>query len=272
MKYFSKEEQEKILLSTYLIKLKELIKEKEYLYLKKDVKILEYLIKLFGDIELEESLIKVYIDSYRSFGGRYSVKSDDETLKSLQDIKKKYPSLTSKAIDDLSFCYIKDLFDEYSLDKVLKDFIETYGETDLSFEKYLEFVDKIGEIHQKQFDESAEEIEYLKDEYGERLVEYLQFKIKREHISKDKILKYLPDKELIKKDEEQLLEFATKSRIHFGICYPISYELIIEMIKDKELSIYPEELKYKSSFGRELRVTFTKSEFIESTKKKQKIK
>ena len=76
-----------------------------------------------------------------------------------------------------------------------------------------------------------------------------------------------------KKDEKQLLDFSTRTRIYMSVCYPMSYKLIEAMIKDKELSTYPEDFTYTASpTGVRIPLTFTKTEFIESIKKKQKIK
>jgi hypothetical protein len=270
--YFKEKEEEKVLISEYVKELEKVAEDdKHILQDEKDLRIGKYLVGLFEDQKLDKSLIKEFIKCYSRFGGRYLVLSDDETLIGLKKLHDKY-DLTTKAIEDIGLYYIKDLFDTYSLDKVLQDFIDTYGRCDEAYEKYIEFVDKIGGIYQKEFDSDAKEVEYLEDEYGKGLVEYLQSQIKFHHYHKDDLLKYLPEVELIQKDEDQLLEFATRSRIHFGVCYPKSYTLITKMLKDETLSEEPEEFKYYSSFGREIPLTFTKKEFIESTKKKQKIK
>jgi len=271
MRYFIDKEEKKISISTFQKKLEEkLLDSRHFLQDEKDVRICEYLKELFGDIELDEDLIKVFIKCFSSFGGRYLVRSEDDTLKGLLSFKKTYPTLSAKAIDEIAYYYIKDLFDEYQLESILTYFIEKYGETDLALEKYLETVDLVAKQYQKKYEQDAKSISYLEHEYDKGLTEYLQTQIKYKHISKDEILKHLPEKELVKKDEEQLLEFATRTRIHFGLCYPLSYSLIVAMTKDEELSAYPEELKYSSSFGQEMPLTFTKSEFIESTKRKQK--
>ena len=271
MKYFMKQKEEKKLISTFQKELEEkLLDEKHYVQDEIDAKICRYLKELFGDIELEEDLIKVFIKCYSSFGGRYLVRSEDDTLKGLLSFKIKYPTLSAKAIDKIGYYYIKDLFDEYQFERILTYFIEQHGETDLALEKYLEMVDAVAEQYQKKYERDAESISYLEDEYDKGLTKYLQTQIKYKHIQKDELLKHLPEKELVKKDEEQLEEFAIRTRIHFGVCYPLSYSLITEMTKDEELSNYPEELKYTSSFGHEEPLTFTKSEFIESTKKTQK--
>lgn len=271
MKYFINEKEKKILISTYQQQLEEKLQNEHHIPQdEKDLSVCKYLKELFGDIELDIDIIKVFINCYSSFGGRYFVRSDDDTLKGLLSIKTKYPTLSSKAIDEIGFYYIKDLFDEYQLEDILEKYIKRYHESDQAIEKYLKLVDKVAEKHQKQFDEEAESIDYLEDEYDLRLVKHLKSQIKHKHIHKDILLECLPESELIKKDVDQLSEFSKNTRIYFGMCEPLSYRLITEMTKDKELSTYPEELKYVSSFGQEVPVPFTKSEFIESTKRKQK--
>lgn len=272
MKFIKEDQEEKVLLSTYLKGMEQVLDgvhtpQDEY-----DYSYLQRIISVFGDIELERSLVQEFIRFFSRFGGRYSVLSDDDTFKGLLEIKREYPFLSTKAISELGLYYIKDLFDEYSLDKVLGDFLDSYGREDLAFRKYLEFVDKMGEEHQKKYDRDAEEIEYLEEEYGKGLKEFLQFKIRFSHMSKDKLLECLPEKDLIKEDEETLFDFATRSRIHFGVCYPKSYSLIISMSKDSELSSEDEEFSYYSSFGKEVLVPFTKTEFIESVKKRKEKK
>lgn len=269
--YFKEQKEEKVLISKYVKELEKVVEDDNIKQDEIDLKISKYLMKVFGDIEIEKSLIQEYVSFFSRCGGRYSVLSEAKTLIGLKEIHDKY-DLTKEAIRDLGIYYIKDLFDTYSLDKILQDFIDSYGKTDEAFTKYIEFVDKIGIIYQKEFEEEAKEIDYLEEEYGKRLVEYLKTQIKRHHYHKDDLLKYLPEPELIKKDEDQLVEFATRTRIYFGMCYPKSYTLITEMIKDQELRDYPEEFKYYTSTGLEIPLTFTKSKFIESTKKKQKIK
>ena len=268
MKYF-KEREEKVLLSTYV---KELEGKKDIIQDELDYLRGKHILELFGDVELERSLIKEFISTYSKFGGRYSVRSEDETLTSLLEMSITY-DLSSSAIEELQRYYIKDLFDEYSLKKVLQDFIDTYGMTDKAFTEYLELVDKLGELYQEQFIKEAEEVESLKEEYGQGLVDYLKHLILRKHIHKDELLKYLPESELIKKDHEQLLDIATKSRIYFGMCYPKSYTLIEDMTKDETLSDTEEEFYYYvSTSKKQIPLTFTKTEFLESIKKKQKIK
>ena len=261
MKYFKKEE-DKVLLSKYL----------ETTSDERTKSIIKYLISIFGDIELEESIIKEFIRSFSTFGGRYSVRCEEETLASILDFSETY-DLSSKGISELIHYYIKDLFEEYSLEKVFQDFIDTYGKTDESFEKYIEFVDKIAEEYQERYKEEAKELDHLEDEYGKGFVDYLKSLVLRKHIHVSEIIKYLPEVELVKKDEKQLLDFSTRTRIYMSVCYPMSYKLIESMIKDKELSTYPEDFTYTASpTGVSIPLTFTKTEFIESIKKKQKIK
>lgn len=264
MKYFQKEQEEKIYLSTYQ---QELEQKQVILQDEKDLKVIKYLIELFGDIQLEKSLVKELVLSFSRYGGRYSVKSSSDTLTDLLQIKKEIPTLSTKAIEELGYYYIRDLFEEYDLKSVLHKLIKVFGEEDDTFKMYLIYVDEKGKEYQKQFEEDAKELDTLKDEYGEFYIEYLKSLITRKHLSKDKLLMKIPESELIKKDEQQLLDLSTKYKIFFGACYPLSYTLI-----EQDEIIDDEFYYYISTTKESIKTTFTKEDYLESIKKKHKQK
>lgn len=277
MKYIREEKEEKILLSTYLKELESFIKGKHILQDEYDVEYLKYLITLFGNIELEGSLVREFIRSFGRCGGRYSVMSDDDTFKGLLALKKRYPYLSTEAIKDISYLYIKDLYDLYALDEVIDEYVSVYGKTDEAIEKYISYVDEFEEKVQEKY---IEDSKLLKEEvlslgYTESFSKFLATLVSRKHYDYQDILKCLPDSELVKKDEEHLLEIATRYRITYGAGYPMSYVLTKKMVKDSELKDYSEELSYSVRVGdlrEKIPTTFTKSEFIESTKKKEIVK
>lgn len=277
MKYF-KIEEEKISLSTYKKRLEKQIDKKKSLSADKyDIYRIDYLIQLFGDIELEESIIKEFLGLYHTYGGRYSVRSSDETLLDLLEIKKEFPHLTSMAISDLSFYYIRDLFEEYDLKSMLSKMITVMGETDEMFDVYLTYVDKCGKEQQKRYIDLAKELSdhVLSLGYEKGFADHLSYLVRTKHLDSEELLDYLPETELVKKDSEQLQDLSRKTRIYFGVGKPISFELTTEMIKDPKLSDYPEELVYYVRLGdgeKKIPATFTKSEFIESTKVKKKVR
>ena len=275
MKYFQEKKEEEIFLSTYK---KELVRKIKGEHIKQDeidLARVDYLISLFGDIELEESLIKEFVRLFSIYGGRYSVRTSEETLTDLLQIKQEIPALSTRAISELSSLYIRDLFEEYHLKLLLHALIESSGKDDKTFELFLDYVDEKGKEQQRRYDESAEELkeEILSLEYVEQYADYLSHLVRRKHISKEEILKHLPDKELVLTDLLHLIGISKRTRIYLGMGEPISFTLTEEIIKDEELSKLPEDLFYHAevgTFSKDYPATFTKSEFIESTKKIQK--
>ncbi len=143
MKYFTKEEKEKFLLSDYLkmsddMFKKEIFKESDRLARTK------YLIEVLGDAYLDIDTYKLFIRQFQSFGGPYSVLVDKDTIKGIYEIYKMYPFLTDKALGSIWYLYIRDLFEEYELHYILELFIKTYGMKDDTFEKYLSYIEKKG--------------------------------------------------------------------------------------------------------------------------------
>ena len=275
MKYFIEEKEEKIFLRTYKKEVEEKIKGEHIKQDEIDLARVEYLISLFGDIKLEKSLIKTFVRLFSIYGGRYSVRTSEETLTDLLQIKQEISALSSQAILELSSLYIRDLFEEYHLKLLLHALIESSGKEDKTFELYLDYVDEKGKEQQQRFDESAKELkeEILDLEYGEQYADYLSHLVRRKHIPKEEILKHLPDKELVLTDILHLIDISKKTRIYMGMGEPISFTLTEEIIKDEKLSSFPEELFYHAevgTFSKDYPATFKKSEFIESTKKLQK--
>ena len=52
-----------------------------------------------------------------------------------------------------------------------------------------------------------------------------------------------------------------------GMCNPISYQMIERLATGEGLDDYPEKLHYIINSSREIEVTFTKQEFLDSIKK-----
>ena len=73
--------------------------------------------------------------------------------------------------------------------------------------------------------------------------------------------------DLIDKDKEQLMEIIRETRIYFGVCYPISYQMIESLATGKGLDCYPEQPKYWINHQRTIDTTFTKQEFLDSIEK-----
>lgn len=229
---------------------------------------------VIGDVKLPRKIIEILIRQYNISGGKYDVRTNPETLKGVYNIYSKFPNLSAKAIDELISRYIDDLFEEYSLVSILEDIINVNGQTDDSFEKFLEIVDKASTEHDKKFIEQAKLLDQYSDEYKEvncsiNYVEYLKTLVIREHIPVEKLIKSMADKDLIIKDADYLAKISRQSRIYMGVCLPSSYTMTRLAAKDELSSVEEQPTYHISTTGTDIPAPFTKSQFIESIKKQQ---
>ena len=265
-KYFKEENLQKFKLSEYLEK-----DESEFkgcLFTEEPrIARTKYIMEILRDISLDKPTYELFIKQFQCFGGRYDVRTKPDTIKGIYEIQEKYPFLTADAIDEIWFVYIKDLFDTYSLVDVLQKYIDIHGQTDDALKTFIDYVNRKAEEFNIQFEEAAKELESYKEEYDEDLVKHLQYIIKSQHIDVEDIKKSLPSSELIKKDREQLNEISRSTRIFMGMCNPISYQMIERLATGEGLDVYPEKLHYIINSSREIEVTFTKQEFLDSVKK-----
>jgi len=268
-KYFTEEQKEEYLLSDYL-KMKE--KDIKSTLCEEEMRLrrTKYLIEILGDVKLDKDLYKKYINCFQSFGGRYSVRTRQDTLKDIYEITRKYNYLTIEAIEEIWFIYIRDLFEEYSIMDILEKYIKVFGKTSEAFELFIQYIEKKSDEQQKRYIEDAKNTDELKEEYSEHFIDHLKGLIVRQHYTYDEIKKYLPSSDLIKKDEEHILEISRKTRIYFGCCNPLSYTMFDSLLAGETLDNYDEVGKYYISFGGHEEVTFTKQEFLDSIKKQTK--
>lgn len=265
--YFKKEETKKYKLSEYLE-----FQDSDLKYILCDagrrIPRTKYIMETLGDVEMDIETYKLFIGQFQSFGGRYDVRTKPETIKGIYDISQKYPSLAKDALDEIWFVYIQDLFEEYALDEMLAKYFELHGETEDALQAYLDYVNRKAKEYDKRFEDEASQIESLKQEFGEEFVKHLQYIIKSQHISSEKIKSSLPEKELIDKDRQQLIDISTQTRIFMGCCHPISYQMIESLAVGDGLDYYPEQPAYLINGTRTIETTFTKQEFLDSIKKR----
>ena len=272
-KYIREEQEEKKLLSSYQ---KELEEKKDYWEKKRDIREGKELISDLGDVEMPVSMIKTLCACFHTFGGRYSVRGEKETIQGLYGVWKVHPELTAYAIDTLAFIYIQDLFEEYSLKSILTEFLKKYGRTDEAFEKYYDFVEQIGKEWHKKFEEEAEALtkdQSLTGEYRKEYLEFLKDEIRGKHIPIEKIRESMPSAVIVQKDEEELHTLSKRASDSFLVGYPISYLMTISLAKGEDLSIYGERPRYRKAWGSTEEIyeaKFTTKEFLESTKKGKK--
>lgn len=227
----------------------------------------EYIMDILGDVSLDEETYEVFMSEFQSFGGRYDVRVKPETIEGIYEITKKYPKLSSKAIEEIWFIYIKDLYEEYSLTDMLGKYIEHHGQTDEAVQAYLDFVERKAIELDASFIEEAKALDTYKEEYGKSFIEQLQYTMRSQHIHLEDILKALPTSELVKKDQEQLSDIAFKTRCFMGMCLPISHQMTISLATGSKLDYYPDQPAYVVSGGKTFDTTFTKQEFLDSIKK-----
>lgn len=265
MKYFSKDSKDEFLLSEYL-DVDSLLFSKEIFTDKDRVLRTKYLIDVLGDVKMDIDTYKLFIRIFQSFGGPYSVLTSKETLKGIYEIYEMYPFLTCEALHDIWFLYIRDLFEEYELSSIIELFIKTYGMKDETFLRYIDYVEKKGKEHQKLYEEDALKVSSISG-YSDSFLLHIKGLILRKHIMFDKIMHYMPEAELIKKDEEHLIKLQEKTRIFMGCSLPVSYVMMDELLLGEPLE---EEPTYYVSTGLKERATFTKEDFISSISKKIK--
>lgn len=270
-KYFKEtsEEKRELVLSEYLKKGEKDFKN-HYLSNEEDrIRRTEYLIKILGDVSLDEETYLLFIDRFQSGGGRYDVMTRDDTFKGMYEIIQKHQMLTSGAIKDIWVRYIKDLFDEYDLITIFDNFIQVFGLTDEAFEMFIDYVEKKAEQHQQKYVEDSLNIAELEGEYTSGFISHIKNLILSQHYSYDEIKKCMPCADLIERDEQHIRDLSRRTRIYFGCCRPISYSLFDVLLKYKSLDGYPETLEYCVSTGKKETVTFTKTDFLESVQKQQ---
>lgn len=269
-KYFKDERKQEIRLSKYL-KAKDYFKE--MICREEDrVRRTSYLIEVLGDVPMDEELYKMYIGQFQCFGGKYDVRVRQDTLKGIYDITRRYSYLTDKAIEEIWFRYIKDLFDEFQLISVFDKYITMFGQTDEAFELFIDYVDKKAAVQQQKYIDETLQVEELSTEYSKNFIEHIKRLITSQHYTYDEIKKYLPSSELITMDEQQIRDISAQTRIFFGCCLPVSYTMFDILIEDKTLDTYTETPTYYISTGKSVQATFTKQEFLDSIIRKQKIK
>lgn len=266
-KFFKEEEEKKLKLSEYL----ELDASKFKCYLcdeKYRGPRTKYIMEIIGDVELDEDTYKLYINEFQRYGGRYDVRTKKETIKGIYDISQKYPFLSASALEEIWSIYIQDQFEAYALDEVLGKYIERYGKTEEAISAYIDYVNKIAKKFDKHFSKEAAKLNGYFKYYDHDLIKHLQYVIESQHISAEQVINSIPSSELIEKDKAQLTEISERTRIYFGACYPISYQMIESLATGKGLDYYPEQLQYLINEKTVIDATFTKQEFLDSIRER----
>lgn len=267
-KYFKEEKTKQFKLSEYLK-----MSDSDFQYYSRSERYREsrikYIISIIGDVELDVDTYELFMEKFDSFGGKYDVQVKRETIQGIYEILQKYPFLTAESLGKIWRVYIHDQFEAYDLKDELGRYFECYGKTEEALEKYLKYVDEIAKEFDKQFYKDAAKLSEYCEDYDQDLIKYLQTIIKEQHISLECILSSLPCKELIDKDQKQLKEIIRQTRIFFGACRPISYQMIESLVTGEGLDCYPEQPQYCICGTKVIDTTFTKQEFLDSIKERK---
>ena len=264
--YFKEKEEKKLSLSEYLKK-DELKCQYHLCPEKYRAPRTKYIIDAIGDVELDESTYSLFLKQWQCSGGMYDVRTKSETFKGIYDFYKRFPFLTADALDEIWFRYISDLYQEYHLENILEIFLERFGKEDKTFKLFLSFTDEMAKFHHQKYIEDARKIESFEKEYGEEFISRIKTLIIRQHLSLETIIKCLPSAEIIQRDEEQLKSIVESTRMFFGACEPISYQMFESLVTGEGLEYYPEQPQYSICGTKKMDTTFTKKTFLESIKK-----
>lgn len=204
----------------------------------------------------------------------YSYDIDDyEIVKPFEEIKEENDAST------LIFSYISGNLTRYFDSKGIEDIKEKRR---LIEEEYKQKIKDLLSYIEEEYESKAvlgrQKLETLIPTYGKKVVAHMILHSKLSYMEFDEVLKYLPSRELLEEDLKHY-EFLVGHACGYSskIDYPLSLKLIMDLVEGKTLEEYPEQLIYVHQVctGSGLKMyetpaTFTKTEFLESIKEKQK--
>lgn len=212
---------------------------------------------------------------YLSEGWPYGYSIDGyEIMKPLDEIK------SERDIDSLIFSYTSGALSKYFDYKGIQDIKEQRKAIE---EEYKQKIKGLLSYMEKEYSSKAVEgrkqLEGLIPIYGIRIVAHMILHSELSYMYLDEIVKYLPSKEILEQDLKQyelLVSYA--SGYSSTIDYPFSLRLVMDLVEGKSLEEYPGQLTYVHQVCTdsglkmyETPATFTKTEFIQSIKVKQRV-
>lgn len=230
--------------------------------------------KALGDVEMTEETFEGICSTFSISECRYGLTClSSDTIRALFEITEIFPMLTKEAIKEIGTFYIKDLFEEYSLIPTLSVMFHKEGTTDATFEKFMKYTESCADEIDKKYSEGEYKVKTFLREYSYDFVEHFSKFIVKHHIKFSDFKDSLPSPELFLRDLQTLQEVRRTSRECWSSCDPISYTMLEDYwILDPELKGHVEEPEYSYSLiGRKVSAPFTKTEFLEQIKGKQKV-
>lgn len=233
---------------------------------------IKHIYSSLGDVMISEKQLETICETFNSSRCRYgTICLKGETIRDIYKITELFPELSKEAILWISKEYIKDLFDKYSLIENLAIMLREYGMKDSTFEKFMNEVDILAYKEEKIYSEVASYIRMYCGQYSYDFVRHFERFVKEHHISWQRFRECLPSPELILKDQVELLALARRAKDCFGICDPITFQMLEDYLDgDTELKDYCEQPYYFiSTQTGKVDTSFTKTQFIESIEQEQ---
>lgn len=234
----------------------------------------KHIYRSLGDIQIREDMIDILCETFDSSKCRYgTICLKRETIQTMYEISEMFPELSKEALLFIDRIYIKDLFDKYSLIEVLAIMIRRDGTEDSTFEKFMDKVIELAEKEDKKYNYVAGHIRIYCGEYTYDFVRHFENFVKEHHISWERFCECLPSPKIILKDQLELKAIISKTKECSQVCKPITFQMLEDYLDgDIELSNYEEKPSYYvNTYGRKIPTTFTKTDFIESIKERQRV-
>lgn len=261
-------------MSKYFRKAKDEMKFTKYLktITDSDAKhIIKYLIRVFGDYKFPKDILDALTSYWCDEKSRYKVRGLYVTYEGLFEFYRKFPRLSGKALYEIANEYVRDLFDDYEMDKKLAELIKKYGEEDIAFEEFISYVSKKGDLLDKQYKEDVKKLDIYEKMYdiGDiSLIPMVKQLVVEKHVKVDDAIAGLPSVKIIKQDMKHLEDLCAKYRIFIGCTYPVTFDMTKDYLLGEDLlEKYGDVPKYGISIAGRVQASFTTQEFLDSMKK-----
>ena len=214
-----------------------------------------------GDVDLSEEYLKAYIYGLKSFPYKTPYERMIQKVRIIYDLSKDTQITTEDLLTLIGYYHSG----AYSLmSSEIKKLISTCKDLKSGLRLIVSESIKYGISE-------AEKLDYLKEEYSKSFVERIQEIVKEECLSSDKVLQILPSKSFIDASEIKIpkLGYTTKSGEDI-VTKRLSF---IDIEESYQKTLPDEQIKLGySSYGEKIYTSFTKTEYEEDLKTKEKIK
>lgn len=221
-----------------------------------------------GDIEVDDTSYHTLLELIKS-----KKIYDIESILYLLDFIKQFPTITEDGLDKITSLYIKEIFKDEKIIEEIREMKEK-GIDELSFSKLLLEVEKRYIPYIKCLKCDLAEVDSLLSTYPTRYVTDIKDYMKAQKVLLDKIVPYIPSKELVEQDIKHQLELARYYRIDFGMGALGTVSALKAAIQEGVVidKTTFDKMKWSyhihfDSFDKEIPLSFTKEEYIASVQK-----